>query len=103
MEKAFSFKPDPTADVPPKPHILIVNDERFELATDLDGAELLSLAARSFNATGTHALISRVISDDDWPRWRETVKGCKLTDFGTIATGIIDLYADFPITAVVGS
>lgn len=115
MQKAFSFSepsPDEQEAAKTKSHVLVITvkgndgelrDEKFELNPAPEGATFLALAGRSINATGTHNLISVAIRDDDWDRWVTATRFCKLQDFGRIATGIIDLYADFPTTAEAGS
>lgn len=103
MQRAFSFPEPPAETGPPKPHILMINDESFNLATDVEGAELLALAGRANNANGTHILLSRAIRDEDWERFTKATRFCKLTDFGKIAGAVIDLYADFPTTVAADS
>lgn len=99
MKKVFSFtepKADPKAK--PEPKEFEINGQSFILKDDLEGLELLRFVGDSAVAAGVHRLFSRVIEDDDWPRFVEVNRKCKLADFGRMGTAIIDLYAGNPTT-----
>lgn len=102
MRKSFSI-PAP-ASTGPVDRELDLNGEIFILADDIEGMEMLKLTGGATSGSaGVHALLSRVIKDDDWDRFGKTTAHFKLQDFFKVAGGVIDIYAENPITAVAAS
>lgn len=104
MEKAFSFdEPTDEAIAAAKPHVLRINDEKFELADDVTGLQLVKLMGDANTTAGVYRLFSRTVRDEDWERFGKTTRYAKPEHFSQIATNILDLYTSFPISAVGGS
>lgn len=102
MKKAFSFDL-PAEDAVPQQHEIDINGEVFELTPDVSGIELLNLAGGATTLSGLSRLFSRAIKDADWERFVKLTDHCSVRQFGEMATGIINLYTDFPTTAVADS
>ncbi len=101
-KKAFSFSVPEEEQHHPQ-HEIEINGEQFKLANDLTGLELINVAGNATTLAGIHTLFSRVIADDDWDRFNKITEYFKISQFGEVSVGIINLYTEFPTIAVVDS
>ena len=81
--------------------------EKFDLRDDLDGIELLQYIAASSpgpgSTRGVIAFLQRIVKDDDWDRFEESMRGTSPQQIGNLAGDLIDAYSAFPTTVAGGS
>lgn len=72
-----------------------LQDQSFELNTDLTGLQVLQAMANP-TARGGLLFLERVIKDEDWARFGDATAGMTREQMGEFIGEVIGMYAGFP-------